>query len=191
MGHEAPGVALGDVEEVGEQAQRAVGGEAGVVERFTLFAGQTRRGEGELEVGQHDAYGVLEVVHQERRHLVAEALQLLHLVVALHQLALVRLQRQEVLDAHAQLAAIDRLGEKIVGAHAQPEHARRRVGQRRHQQHRQELAAGQLLEPHGGLEAVEVGHHDVDERQIRQRGRRPRERLGARRDLDDLMTLGG
>ena len=100
-----------------------------------------------------------------------------------------RLDAQHGADPRHERRLIERLGQVIVAARLQPRHDVLRVGLGGDQDHRHEAQRGVGLQALDGRDAVELGHHDVEQDEIGQRARatlpEPPRRLGG----DDLVAL--
>jgi hypothetical protein len=70
-------------------------------------------------------------------------------------------------DARDQLARREGLGDVVVGAQLEAEHLVALLDTARHHDHGDRRRVGVLLEPAADLPAVELGHHDVEQDDVR------------------------
>ena len=107
-----------------------------------------------------------QVMDHEREHLVLGVLKLRELLQLLPDERVLRPELQERTHAQQQLEPIDGFGEEVVGARLEPQVLLLLLGQRRHQQHRQERLASPLLDLLADVIAVHSRHHHVEEHEI-------------------------
>ena len=120
-----------------------------------------------------------QVVHQQRDQIVLGRLQPLHFLQLPADDLVLLAQAEERAGAQEQLAAIDRLGEKVVGARFQAAVLVRLFAERGDEDHRQEFARFRL-DLLADLVPVHLRHHHVEQDQVDRPQRQHLQRLGAR-----------
>ena len=106
----------------------------------------------------------------------------LHLVMKL-------LEAQDRSHTRYQRGLIDRLGQIFVGPGLEPCDHIPGIGPGRHQNDGHERQLGILLEPAANLDAVDLGHHDVEQDQIRGPFSRGSERFLSVGRLHELIAV--